>query len=134
MKKEQSGLIDKSSKAQSRSKSSKDNKQSKEVKPGTIPKDKNLKKLSTSAKLPTKAEKTIESHLSPLSLDSIFSQNINKYVSVYLRKDKLYKGILCGIDEHNNILLGKCVEVVDGSSIEIGSCILNGGCIAYIEI
>lgn len=69
-----------------------------------------------------------------LDIKKIFEKKLNKTVNIYLRKDTLYSGIIKGIDDHNNILLHKCVEIIDKSSINIGDCVLNGGCIAYIEI
>lgn len=59
---------------------------------------------------------------------------LNKNVKIHLRKEKYFEGILVGIDEYNNYLLEDAFEIrEEGQKFSIGTSIVNGGCVAFIE-
>ena len=65
---------------------------------------------------------------------SILSSFLNKNVKIHLRKEKYFEGILVGIDEYNNYLLEDAFEIrEEGQKFSIGTSIVNGGCVAFIE-
>lgn len=71
-------------------------------------------------------------NMSPIEL---FRKYVNKNIRIIMRQEKEYNGVMKGFDEHGNVFLDNCEEIIcDGCNITIGTAIINGGSVAMIDL
>ncbi|OIR58058.1 MAG: U6 snRNA-associated Sm-like protein LSm5 [Amphiamblys sp. WSBS2006] len=69
--------------------------------------------------------------MSSVPLD-VFRESLGKRICAVLRTDREYSGVLCGFDDHINLVLDDTAEVAGTGEERLGRLFLSGKSIAMI--